>query len=253
MTSVSVIIPTYNEAPWIGRLLHQLNTMKSVVSEIFVVDNWSSDATREIATSLDAIILDGGTPGVARNRGAEEATSEVVVFIDADVLLDAELLQQVIRQFEDAEVVAVHAKSVPITEKRFLIWCFALMDLYIAGLTKLGRSQGVATFLAVRRASFLAIGGFDESLAAGEDADIHSRLVSHGRVRYIRDKSVFVSMRRMQLENSLSWGLKYAGWSIIQVLGLRNRVPACAWYQYPEAIATDEQSWFGRRGIGFRR
>ena len=82
---VSVVIPSFNEAPSIGRVLDEIP--RDLVSEILVVDSDSSDGTAEIAASRGARVLREPRRGYGRAclTGIRHASRpDVVVFLDAD-------------------------------------------------------------------------------------------------------------------------------------------------------------------------
>ena len=80
---VTVVVPTKDEEGLIGEILDQVTPY---ADEVLVVDGHSRDRTREIATARGArVILDGGRgKGDALRLAMREATTEIVVFIDAD-------------------------------------------------------------------------------------------------------------------------------------------------------------------------
>jgi dolichol-phosphate hexosyltransferase len=80
--TVTVVIPSKNEAGLIGEIVDAVRPY----GEVLVIDGHSSDATREIAQAHGArVVLDGGRgKGQAIRQALAEATSDIVVFIDAD-------------------------------------------------------------------------------------------------------------------------------------------------------------------------
>ncbi len=87
--TVSVIIPAFNAEGRLGRLLQSLVQQQypRELLEILVVDNGSTDRTRDIAAEFPVRVLSETrlqNPGSARNAGVAEATGEVIAFIDAD-------------------------------------------------------------------------------------------------------------------------------------------------------------------------
>jgi len=93
--SVSVIIPARNEASTIGRTVRAVLAQgdPGLVLEVIVVDDGSTDGTAEAAEVAGATVLRpanrahaGGNPAAARNRAAEVAMGEILVFLDADCL-----------------------------------------------------------------------------------------------------------------------------------------------------------------------
>ena len=73
---VSVVIPTLNEERDLPVLLDSLKKQTFRDFEIIVGDAGSKDKTREIAESHGARVVQGGMPGVGRNRGAAVANGE---------------------------------------------------------------------------------------------------------------------------------------------------------------------------------
>jgi dolichol-phosphate hexosyltransferase len=80
---VTVVIPTKNEEGLIGEIVE---SVRPYADEILVVDGHSSDRTREIAAARGArVALDGGRgKGQALRQSLDEASGDIVVFIDAD-------------------------------------------------------------------------------------------------------------------------------------------------------------------------
>jgi glucosyl-3-phosphoglycerate synthase len=88
-TSVAVVIPAKNEADTIGAVLEAVRHHEDFVDELVVVDDHSNDDTATVAEHHDAkvIHLEGrGGKGEAMKAGLAATSSEIVVFLDADVL-----------------------------------------------------------------------------------------------------------------------------------------------------------------------
>jgi glycosyltransferase involved in cell wall biosynthesis len=82
---VSVVIPTYNEARSIGRVLADLHS--DLVTEVIVVDSTSSDGTPELARSMGARVISEPRRGYGRaclTGLANTQNPDVVVFLDGD-------------------------------------------------------------------------------------------------------------------------------------------------------------------------
>lgn len=237
--ALSVVVPVWNERPWLHALLPSLLRDPNV-AEVIVADNASVDGSAELSRDLGARVVLGGRPATGRNAGAQASGSDLLVFADADTVVTTRALQRVKDLFSDDQVVAVHFRLKPATRSPYVRAAFALMDLYVTTLSWLGVPQGVGSFLAVRTSTFARVRGFDESLDVGEDADLFRRLKHEGRVAYDRRTVVGVSARRFRLENPIRFSAKVLVWSLLRLLGSRAHIFRYRWQPYPNAIANQD-------------
>jgi glycosyltransferase involved in cell wall biosynthesis len=171
--SVTVIVPTKNAA----RTLHAC--LQSIVSQsmrcgLVVVDCGSVDDTRAIASKFADLVVDA-TPGpsLQRNIGARALPADIVGFVDADMVVGAQVIEQAVEQIEAG------AGSVVVPERSF-------GDTYWARVRTFERSMYLGG--AMESARFLtydlyeAIGGFDEGLIAMEDTDFGLRAAARAPV-----------------------------------------------------------------------
>jgi glycosyltransferase involved in cell wall biosynthesis len=94
MESVSVVIPTFNEAASIGRVIAEIP--RPLAREIIVADGGSRDGTQDIARDAGARVVDAGRGyGRACWLGAEAAESDVIVFLDGDGADRGDLLERI--------------------------------------------------------------------------------------------------------------------------------------------------------------
>src|SRR3989344_3396591 len=109
--TISIIIPTYNRSKTLA------TTIRSLISQSFnkenyeflVIDNDSSDDTKEVAEKIIAENKNGpeiryifeGRAGVhfARNKGAKEAKNEILYFTDDDMEADRYALEELMKAF----------------------------------------------------------------------------------------------------------------------------------------------------------
>ncbi|MEM2443505.1 MAG: glycosyltransferase family 2 protein, partial [Candidatus Bathyarchaeia archaeon] len=94
--SISIIIPTLNEALTIGSVISRMQ--KVPFDEIIVVDS-SNDDTPKIAKSLGARVICEIRKGYGRalQTGVENAQGEIVVFIDGDGTYDPEDIMRIVK------------------------------------------------------------------------------------------------------------------------------------------------------------
>ncbi|MFC4536180.1 glycosyltransferase family 2 protein [Sphaerisporangium dianthi] len=88
---VSVIIPSYNRSDVLRLCLSAVKNQTYPHIEVIVVDDCGTEDAAEVAASMGAKVLRtevNGGPTPARNLGAEHATGEVLLFLDADIALD---------------------------------------------------------------------------------------------------------------------------------------------------------------------
>ncbi len=109
---LSVIIPTHNRADTLKICLRKLMAQKGVDFEVIVVDDGSADNTKDVVsdfqfsisnshtnhksqiTNLKYIRQDASHQGVARNRGVDSATGDVIVFIGDDIFAEPDFLEK---------------------------------------------------------------------------------------------------------------------------------------------------------------
>ncbi len=97
---ISVIIPARNEEKRIGRLLRSLANQTQPPFETIIVDDESSDDTVSVSRGFGCTVLSTeGTGWVGKSAacytGANEASGDVLLFLDADVFLDEEALEYI--------------------------------------------------------------------------------------------------------------------------------------------------------------
>lgn len=194
---ISFIVPAHDEERLIAATLDApISTASALAmeSEIIVVVDASTDATAAIARRAGAIVIEVDHRHIAasRNAGAAIARGETLVFVDADTLINAaviEAMQQSIAAGVIGGGCAVHLEE-PIswTERiaqRFFCWLFRVTRI------------APGCFLFVAREAFDTVGGFDETWYAGEDVAMSRALAKHGRFVILRD-SVLTSARKLR-------------------------------------------------------
>lgn len=214
----SIILPTKNEEKLLPRVLASIYAQDDAPEfEVIVADAYSTDATRTIATSFGAKVVDGGLPGPGRNAGANHARFEWLIFFDADMELTPHLLA-------DA-MIALEAKRADFGTVRLLPddpnvldhlfhFVFHLWTWFLAPFRP--HVPGGAFF--VRRDAFASVGGFDETVMFAEDMDLATRLSKAGkRFAYLSNLGVHVSMRRFHRDGYgvIAWRFIRAEWYML--------------------------------------
>jgi hypothetical protein len=113
-----------------------------------------------------------------RNRAAETTTGEILAFVDADHVIDAAWASAVVSLFEDERIGAAGAVYTSPVDGS---WVQRIYGALRGRTTSAGETAWLGSGnLAVRRAAFDAVGGFDTSLEACEDVDLCQRLKAAG-------------------------------------------------------------------------
>jgi len=184
---ISVVVPAYNSAPTIGACLEGLlaQSMPRKRYEVIVVDDGSCDETREIVGEYDVRLIAQARrgPAAARNRGVAEAEGEIVLFTDADCVPIESWVAEMLRPFDDDEVVGV--KGAYRTRQRGIVPRFVQCE-YEERYERMARQRQIDfidTYAAgYRRNVFLEERGFDVRYpnASVEDQELSFRLAERG-------------------------------------------------------------------------
>lgn len=236
----TVVIPTWNEAPWLPRALAPLLHHPDVAN-VIVADNASDDETVAIARSAGCIVIKGGRPAASRNRAAACADTPVLAFVDADAIVPPETLRRAVAAIQSDAADLYHCLVVPIRPTRFEAIAYQLVNAWCAVLQYAPRRQGVGGLLVVRRTAFRAVKGFDESIAAGEDADFVRRVGQRFRVQFDRSQAIYVSPRRLRVENPILFALKTVMWTLLRLTSTRVSIASYRWLPYPPELAEVEE------------
>jgi rSAM/selenodomain-associated transferase 2 len=177
--TLSVVIPTLDEAARIGARLRELSARH--VDEVIVADGGSRDGTIDIARAHPNVRVVEAPRGRGRqlNAGAGLATGDVLLFLHADTELPEDVRVWVERTFRDPGVVAgaFRVRTVADVGRNWLGPLLRIADIR-SHVTRLPYGDQA---LFVRRAAFEQVGGFpDEPLM--EDVDLARRLRQVGRV-----------------------------------------------------------------------
>lgn len=187
MIEVSVVVPAYNAGRTIAACLKGLLTQSVAPEgyEVTVVDDGSSDETREIVGKYGVRLIEQPRkgPAAARNRGVMEAKGEIVLFTDADCVPAENWIAEMVRPFDDPEVVGV--KGVYLTQQSGIVPRFVQCE-YEERYDRMARRRRidfVDTYAAgYRREVFLQERGFDVRYpnASVEDQEFSFRLAERG-------------------------------------------------------------------------
>ncbi len=183
----SIIVPVKNGAATIGECLTALLEQITDGDEILVVDDHSTDDTAAVLEGFDvrpAACPQGRTgAAAARNVGAARAQGDVLVFVDADVILTPGSLDALTAPLIDGAVGAVGCYDPG--DRELGVWSWVKNTTIRVRHRRSGRQIRWfwTAFGAVQKAAFEAVGGFDEAHFCAptvEDMDLGFRLSADG-------------------------------------------------------------------------
>ncbi len=197
ISSVSIIIPAYNEGKVIEKTIRSVLELSYNQKEIIVVDDGSTDDTLKIAKLMETnnpirVISKRKNGGKWRalNIGIESSKSDIIVCIDADTVLDKNAIQPLVNHFIDSKVGAV-AGNIKVGNRDKLLTKLQALE-YISELNIQRRSEGffrkvtvVPGPLGAFRKSIIKEVGFYTGDTFAEDADLTLKILKAGyKIKY---------------------------------------------------------------------
>jgi biofilm PGA synthesis N-glycosyltransferase PgaC len=194
LAPVSIIVPVFNEEAVILSALQSLLSLDYPEFHVLVIDDGSTDRTRELASTLAGnygritlrvVSKSNGGKAAALNTGLAMAKTPYVLCMDGDSRLHPATLRHAMTHFDDPRVAAV-AGNVKVVNRNN-IWTRLQALEYIEGLNLARRAQGFLRIVNIipgpigvfRRDVLLSVGGYDDDTFA-EDADLTLKLVTAG-------------------------------------------------------------------------
>ena len=229
---ISIIIPAYNEERYITVALESVEAqiMEHEAIEVIVVDNASTDDTAGVCrsfferSSVRSILVHEPRlgPGRAKNRGAGQASGEVLLFLDADSYMDPTLAQRVYDRYSkgyEMGIVRIRADSED-----------GMANLYFDFIHWGKRLVHVTANMGYCcRELFQRLGGFGTNLKHAEDLEFFTRakrtLKKEGKEWcLLEDAMIFTSSRRMdRLPMRLGYPLTFLEWAFGGFLGFGRK------------------------------
>ncbi len=186
MLEATVIVPVYNGEKRIGKCLDSLIEQSKKPGEIIVVDDGSNDKTVDVIKKFKKVKLikqNHKGPAAARNLGAKKARGNILLFTDADCVVDKNWVSEMIKPFKDKEMAGVQGRYK--TLQKGLI--ARSVQLEIEDRYDRMKSRKHIDFIGsysagYRKRIFTKFRGFDESFptASGEDPELSFKLSKAG-------------------------------------------------------------------------
>lgn len=197
--SVSVIVPTLDEAKYLSGLLESLRRQTTPAGEILVADSGSTDGTQDLAEASGAHVLPGERkgPGEGRNRGARASHGDVLLFADADCVLPLNLIDSVLAALQGPRVIGGATAFMPQDGTAIDRFLFGFANAYQRAMTELGFPHNAGYCFFFRRSAFEELGGIREDMLLNETHDLALRSRVLGRFVFL-PVVVRTSMRRFR-------------------------------------------------------
>jgi len=291
---ISIVIPVYNGAAYLEASLKSIRELRPPPLECIVVDDGSTDGSVEIAQAAGVTVVKSPEqrgPAYARNLGARTARGEILLFLDADVMVSPDALARLAARFsEDPERDAVigsydHDPGSPnlISQYRYLLHYYTHQR---------GQTRTYVFWTgcgAIRAGVFRAHGGFDETRTRPmmEDVELGIRLSQAGgqiwldkglQVKHLKplnlagliktdlaDRAIpwtvlILRSRHMPADLNLKWGQRVsvlaASWAVLALIlavifAAASGAQVAAWLVLSAAIAASTVALLNRDFYGF--
>lgn len=214
---LSIVIPALNEENYLPRLLKSINH-QNYPCEVIVADSQSDDATKMIAKAFGCKVISArrGRPAYARNAGALASSGDLLLFLDADVILPRNFLRKNISQFMRKRLDVAGGYLLSTKNKLFdlLIW-----DIIANGwlwIFQFFYPEAFGGCILTKKTLFKKLNGFDETITFAEDVDYIKRANKLGARFRMLKKNAYVSARRFDREGRFKLTAKYLMWTAIR-------------------------------------
>jgi glycosyltransferase involved in cell wall biosynthesis len=205
---ISIIIPTFNEEDFLPHLLGSLKKQTYGDYEVIVSDNHSSDNTRSVALEAGAMVVDGGSPACGRNNGARIAHSDWLLFLDADVVLPPNFLEEAIAEIEKQGLSVASCFVLPLSDKKTDKLLHGVANQYL-WVTKRFSPHAPGFCIFIKKKLHQSLNGFDEKIKLAEDHDYVSRAGKVAKFDFLQNVRIPVSVRRLDKDGRLRVSVKY--------------------------------------------
>ncbi|WP_226064637.1 glycosyltransferase [Kaistella polysaccharea] len=190
--SISIIIAIYNRKDELFELLNSLSHQTDKQFEVIIVDDGSILNLRPTAELLHESLTieyfrkENSGPGLSRNYGARRAKNDWLVFVDSDVIVETDYIENIKKNL--AEITCDAFGGADKAHKGFNLMqkaiSYSMTSVFTTGGIR-GNKNAVTKFqprsfnMGVRKAAFEEVGGFSE-MRIGEDPDLSMKLWENG-------------------------------------------------------------------------
>ncbi len=223
---ITVVIPTYNRYTLLKRAITSLYSQSCQPKEIIIVDDGSTDDTKQIQNDFPEIIYiyqENRGVSAARNRGVKNASCEWIAFLDSDDEFHTEKLQKQIEFHQKnpdilmsytAEKWVRNGKEVKVPKKYQKIG----KNIFAENVEYCNIAP---SSVMLHKKVFQSIGMFDETLWACEDYELWLRILMHFEVGLINEKLI---IKHAGHENQLGFS---KGLETLRIQALEKLITRC--------------------------
>jgi rSAM/selenodomain-associated transferase 2 len=188
---ISVIIPTLNEAAYIGKCIEAIRREDDRI-EIIVADGGSIDNTKEIAAGYKKVINVDSEKGrgLQMNMGAAASSCDMLLFLHADTTIESGWSQSILSALDDPSVIG-GAFTFAVNDHS---WKYRLVEAWVKMRCNLFNLPYGDQAVFIKKSTFEMISGY-RNIPLMEDVDLIDRMKKAGRIS-ILDKKAFTSERR---------------------------------------------------------
>lgn len=196
--ALSIVVPAYNEEKYIADCLKSLTRQVTEFPyEVIVVDNSSTDRTRDIVKKFPTVTLISEQAkgyGEAARTGVRIAKADLIAMTDADTRVNPQWVQNYVSAYRnEPDVVAFGGTyeyydgplAVQGFVKLFNLLSPRLITRYLCGMN-----------MSFRRSAYDAIGGFETGVNLQADQLLGLKLARYGKIKFLRNNKTTASARR---------------------------------------------------------
>ena len=207
--SLSVVIPVYNEEKYLRKCLESLMRQSVKPDEILIVDNNSTDNTVAIAKEYPVKVIHEKKQGItpARNKGFNEAHSDIIARTDADTILPTNWVKRIKKSFANEQIVGVSGpaafydlptimKKTRLQTKNASLKLIIVYNSIVRQILKHNCLYGPN--FAIRKSAWDKIKNsvcMDDT-KVHEDIDLAMHIAALGKIKFLQSLSVKTSARR---------------------------------------------------------
>src|ERR1051325_8864161 len=238
LMKISIIVPAFNEQKLIAETLRKITAALRAFwdhgweTEVIVCDNNSTDRTAELAQAAGARVVFEPINQIARarNRGAEAASGDWLIFIDADSYPEPRLFADVAEAIQSGQCLA-GGSTIRLDVGRFIGRVVAGSWNLISRTTRFLDGS----FIFCEASAFRQLGGFSQKLFASEELDLSKRLKklaaqSGKKIVILHQHPLTTSARKLHLYTHWEY-LRFISKTALRLGGtLKNAKECYIWY-----------------------